>query len=157
ANFGKVAPVDEITILAWVKLAQGRQLQDLFTLIPLEDNRITVHYFPVDNVIHCQFGKPFLGMTLLLPAGITGEWQHFAFVAKSGEFMKIFKNGVKAAQIEGGASFEPSSADWIIGGRPDGLFKGALDDLAIFNMALSEEEIKCIMEKGLSEAMKNRR
>jgi hypothetical protein len=61
--------------------------------------------------------------------------------------MKIYKNGVQIATKSGGANITNKAKKVILGGSPantehgDQLFMGSLDDLKIFNKALSATEV----------------
>lgn len=82
---------------------------------------------------------------------IFDTWEHYVFVkSTSGSFMKIYKNGVQIASKSGGASISNKAKKLVIGGSPangehtDQFFKGSLDDLKIFNRALSATEVLTI-------------
>ena len=68
----------------------------------------------------------------------------------TGNFMKIYKNGSQIATKTGGASITNKAKPIVLGGSPDNgvhtdqLFKGSLDDLKIFNKALSASEVSTI-------------
>ena len=75
-------------------------------------------------------------------------WEHYVFVkSTTGNFMKIYKNGVQNATKTGGASITNKAKKLVLGGSPansehgDQLFKGSLDDLKIFNKALTATEV----------------
>lgn len=75
-------------------------------------------------------------------------WEHYVFVkSTTGSFMKIYKNGVQIATKTGGASITNKAKKVVIGGsaangeHSDQLFKGSLDDLKIFNKALTATEV----------------
>lgn len=83
----------------------------------------------------------------------TGEWQHISATITSDNQAKIYVNGVEVAS---GTCQLPStvtrSNNYI--GRSnwasDGYFDGGIDDVAMWNTALSEEEIKQVMTADLS-------
>ena len=75
-------------------------------------------------------------------------WEHYVFVkSTAGGFMKIYKNGVEIATKTTSAAISNKNKKVVLGGSPtnaehsDQLFKGSLDDLKIFNRALSASEI----------------
>lgn len=150
-GFGNVAPTDEVTISAWVKVGAIKN-QDLFSFYPLVDqNRITVH-MPWEDFIHWQFGKPLNGVTTVFPEEVVGKWQHFAFVASaSGNFYKIYRNGVEEAVKTGMNSFERYSGDWYIGGRPGSNFTGTIDEVIVWDKALSGSEISSLQDPSVYE------
>lgn len=79
---------------------------------------------------------------------VYNTWEHYVFVKSTvGNFMKIYKNGVQIATKSGGASISNRAKKVVLGGSPsngdhgDQLFKGSLDDLKIFNKALTATEV----------------
>lgn len=83
------------------------------------------------------------------PAGVIvqGEWQHLAVTYKPGEW--IFYHNGEALDINEGATTNlvPDGKPVLVGDeRPmDRLFQGKIDEVAIFNRALTEEEVNLIM------------
>lgn len=153
-GFGNVAPTSEITIEAWVKPGVSSGQDDLFCFEPLvNDNRITIHFpwnWP-EPKIHWQFGKPPKGVLMLMPSEFVGVWQHFVFIASSsGNFCKIFRNGVEVAFAEGMNSFERYAGNWHIGGRSSYSFNGSIDEVAVYDRVLTEDEIQQHYVNGLN-------
>ena len=90
------------------------------------------------------------------PVSIVGSWQHFACVAsKSGDCMKIYRNGILEAQKTGMTPFESTDYDVALGGEPGEAFSGSLAEFRIWSVALTQEQIqqnmhrKLGMQKGL--------
>ena len=79
---------------------------------------------------------------------VFNTWEHYVFVkSTTGNFMKIFKNGVEIASKTGGSSISNKAKKLVLGASPDSpnlLFKGSLDDLKIFNKALISTEVSNI-------------
>jgi len=68
--------------------------------------------------------------------------------------MKIYQDGSEVEDVkERGApavnSFEQYSGDWHIGGRVTSTFEGEIDEVAVFNVVLTEKDINSIMNKGI--------
>ena len=83
-----------------------------------------------------------------------GEWHHVAISFDDDEYIgKVFVDGVKEAQFSVVDEVPLSDADVVFasythaGGNG---YIGLLDEIAISNVALEEEEIKRIMQDGLS-------
>ncbi len=83
-----------------------------------------------------------------------GEWYHLAISFDDDEDVgKIFVNGVKEDQYSVADAVPLSDADLVFasythaGGNG---YVGLLDEIAIFNVALEEEEIKRVMQDGIS-------
>jgi hypothetical protein len=83
----------------------------------------------------------------------TNQWQHLAVVAKNGT-IELFKNGRSLGPPVPGVLGPDNLADLIIGNfGPDlsinRLFSGSMDELGLWNRALSGNEIDGIYQNGL--------
>ncbi|MBD3183879.1 hypothetical protein GF312_16465 [Candidatus Poribacteria bacterium] len=77
-----------------------------------------------------------------------GEWIHLAMTYDGAE-VKIYVNGELDASTPATGIVEASEGELRIGrGDPAGYFSGILDEIAIFNIALDQDEIKNIMNGG---------
>ena len=87
-----------------------------------------------------------------------GEWS-FVALTHDGKTLALYVNGEVVADLDVG---EPSFSQqhdggsiwltrWKGGAGWD--FSGVLDEIAIFNAALSEDDLTTIMEKGLEKAL----
>jgi len=92
---------------------------------------------------------------LISAPGSPGLWQHITATYDSGK-MELYINGEYAGSATS-ADLRPvvSEYDFIIGANiaphpPDQSFDGKLDDIAIFNRALTPEEIERIYQDGLA-------
>ena len=80
----------------------------------------------------------------------TGEWVHLAMTYNGAE-VTIYVNGEVDATSPASGTIEASDGELRIGrGDPAGYFTGTMDEVAIFRVALSPEDIKAIMDKGLA-------
>ncbi len=155
-RFGEALPSEEVTIMAWIKLGKVKN-QDLVCLVPLNStgpasgmlmDRCAIHFpwseAPFYDTIHWQYGWD--QVTVDRPLGSVGKWEHWAFTYSiPGNFMKIFRNGSEVASTNGASRFSPRIADLHVGGRLKYSFDGLIDELAVFNTALSEKEIRTLM------------
>jgi PKD repeat protein len=81
-----------------------------------------------------------------------GTWYHLAGVYVPGTELRMYVNGVLVKTNSTGipATMYVPSREPRIGARSDGLFfNGKLDDVAIFDTALSQDDIQDIMNYGL--------
>jgi len=81
------------------------------------------------------------------------KW-HFLAASYDGETLRVYVDGVK----ENEQTFpkpDPNTAPVAIGGRMDNSqpLNGLVDDIGLFNTALSEDDLRVIMEEGLAEAL----
>ena len=153
-GFGEVLPSEEVSIVAWIKL-EGVKNQDLVSLVPLNRrragsllfDRCSIHFpwnRPIYNAIHWQYGWDEL--TVARPLDTLERWEHWAFTLSiPGNFMKIHRNGSEIASTSGASRYTPRNANLHIGGRLDSSFDGLIDEFAVFNIALSENEIRTLM------------
>ena len=92
--------------------------------------------------------------TQLLPGTmVTGTWYHVAAVYDSAtRTRRFYFNGARLSSLGSApASIRSTSISTVVGQRPgssDGRFDGRLDEVAIFNRALSDEEIAEIYAIG---------
>ncbi len=80
------------------------------------------------------------------------EWSHVAFTWDGGT-LKVFHNGTLIGQTSGSGNIVSNSQPIILGTRADltpYFFDGLLDEVAIYNRALTEDEILLHYENGLS-------
>ncbi len=83
----------------------------------------------------------------------TNEWLHLA-MTYNGEEIKLYANGEEQIASPATGTIEASDGELRIGrGAPAGYFTGTIDEVAIFRVALSEDDIRVIMDKGLVSAM----
>ena len=154
-GFGEALPSEEVTIMAWIKLEEVKN-QDLICLMPLNSitpagsrliDRCAIHFpwnEPSYNTIHFQYGWE--QVTVDCPLDSIGKWEHWAFTYSiAGKFMKIYRNGSEIATTSEAKRYTPRYATLQIGGRLDSSFHGLIDEFAVFNVAISENDIKRLM------------
>ncbi len=147
--FGTVAPVGEITVEFW-QHATAAAAQTSFTLDPANGANLIQAQVPwSDGRVYWDFGNSGSGVGRLSytpPVPIVGSWQHFAFVASaSGNYMKIFRNGIEEATKPGMTPFTPFSANLLLGG-----FVGQLAEFRIWTTARTAPEILQSMHASLT-------
>ncbi len=114
------------------------------------------------NLFYCSFGsdgewragdpRPDRALTQLK----AGVWQHFVAV-RQGKTLTHYLNGEKSAECPTGTDAPVSEsqsglriAEW--GGSGGRQFNGILDEIFIFNDALTIDDIKAIMDRGILDA-----
>ncbi len=143
-------PLDEVTIEFWqYASAAATNSQASFQLVPDDSsNRLGVLVPASDNRVYWDFGDITSGGRLAYtpPASILGSWQHFAFVAsRSGNYMKIFRNGIEEATKPGISTLKPVSRALQLG-----LFSGKIADFRIWNVARVGDEIQSTLHASLA-------
>ena len=84
------------------------------------------------------------------PAPLDGLWHLYTLTVKSGEGSKVYIDAVlrKSDATRGGGSFDPAGSLYL-GGRIDlnalRFYGGGLDDVRVYNLALSPEQIAALI------------
>ncbi|MFH1881675.1 MAG: LamG-like jellyroll fold domain-containing protein [Planctomycetota bacterium] len=141
-NSPELNPTDAITIAAWINpswTGNNRILQK-----GTSDNQYRLIKEWGDNTkFHLS------GVGALFPQGVLpplGEWTHFA-ATYDGSAMKMYFDGLVVAEMSASGDIATSDEPIFIGNKhstaPAGdEFNGILDDVRIYNRALSQSEIK---------------
>ena len=112
--------------------------------------------------IYCSHGAAFgflvvsqdgtMGLCNDFGTPIIDTWQHVAGVY-DGSDMMFYVDGELLIELPHDKGIADTDARVFLGSCcPNAGFPGALDELALFNVALSEDEIQDIMDNGLEEA-----
>ncbi len=144
--FGGVAP---FSATAWVKNQSGGILISKFNAGVIGAYIVSVGGGGAIS-FHREVAPWAYSGTKSLP---NSDWGHAA-VTYDGTKMRIYVNGVFDADQDRGAQNTDTATPVLIGadfdhGAPLGFFSGALDEVALFNVALTEDQIKTVM-KGLA-------
>jgi len=84
---------------------------------------------------------------------VTGEWRHIAVTSSGNTDFKIYEDGVDVSAPSGGGGWFIDT-DIIAFGYNSEYFKGVLDEVAVFDVALEEEDVQDIMEQGLYQILR---
>ncbi|MEM5812018.1 MAG: LamG domain-containing protein [Candidatus Aenigmatarchaeota archaeon] len=81
----------------------------------------------------------------------SGQWQFYCFTYSSNALIKSYINGINNYVLQGSGNiddFAPHLNDVRIGGRQSEVqfFNGLIDEVRIYNRALSDDEIKALYE-----------
>ena len=145
-GFGRKVPTSEITVEFWQKVDSQRSQYTL--LAGSAENILSVSAPWRDGKIYFEFGRSANSLNYLPPVSILGTWQHFACVAsQTGNFMKVYRNGVLEAQKIGMVPFANINCDLLFGR----CIEGTLDEVKIYNRALSASEILSIYNASSGE------
>jgi len=159
-GFGLDFPTDEITIVTWARVDEVKD-QDLCSMVPLDPDRIVFH-MPWGQGVTWAFGGAGFSTTFPFDDAWVGEWKHWAVFSKFREAREdkisgIYLDGEELRFIKRLAGqWVPRDSSFHIGGRPGSSFAGAIDEFAIFNTVLSQEDIQRIKNQGLERAALNR-
>jgi Concanavalin A-like lectin/glucanases superfamily len=152
-QFAANLPSEEITIEFWQK-ASAVRVQASVALQPYDFKHVLRVLAPYnDGMVYWDFGNNHAGGQLSYrpPVLIIGTWQHFACVASlSGNYMRIYRNGILEAEKTGMISLVPVDYDLMLGGTPSEPFVGSLAEFRIWNVARSQAEIQANMHQNLA-------
>ena len=81
------------------------------------------------------------------------KWHHVAGTY-DGQVLKLWVDGVVDAELVEAAKPDAPEADMMIGGMGSHPTKGIIDEVALFNTALGQEDIQDIMNNGLTNTVK---
>ncbi len=155
-NFGAIIPTNEVTVEFWA-YTTAAAVQSAFILNPdNNNNRFNAHInyggpAPDVGVTYWDFGNILttgrLG-SVPAPAGSVSNWVHYALVAsQSGNYMRIYTNGVLCANQSGMTPFVPGSYELRIG---SGTYHGGLDEFRVWNSARSQADIQSALNHPLT-------
>ena len=144
--------VEEVTIAVWVNpeltgsgwqgiVTKGDDAAEHFELLVNVDGHAhTAQMFEQGRLIA---NRPAPGSI------VAGEWQHLAVTYKPGEWVFYINGEVQESKIDATTNLVPDGKPVVIGDEiPKArFFEGLIDEVAIFNRALSEDEIKLIMDE----------
>lgn len=149
---------DQVTVMAWYKpfsfpndkdyppiVRKGSVLESCWGLDISENNmRGFIYPSPGNHIIAT-------GKTPMSP----GEWYHLAMVY-NGQEIRLYFNGELDSSVQSSVGINKTEASLWIGKKADEpiYLHGALDDLAIMNIALTETDIKKYMEGGIKSAVR---
>jgi hypothetical protein len=143
-----LAGVSNFTIAAWVNWDGGNAWQRIFDF-----GNDTTHYLflsPSSGSGTLRFAiNNGSGEQMVETSGLaTGQWQHLA-VTRNGNLCRLYRNGVvvasSAAVTLSPANFNPGVNYLGKSQFPDPLFNGRMDELFLYNYALSDTEVGRLM------------
>jgi len=150
-------PVDQLSIAFWINI---EDTTNRFSFILHKGGSNVVNSFQ-----NREYGAYMDGLRFIVASAGNSSGQHYLYssAAKLGEWifytavidrqnhsMKIYLNGtLNAEKDESYSSFNNNDYDLVFGGRGEGHssyspFNGKLDDVCIYNRALSENEIQSL-------------
>lgn len=152
-GLAQVLPTHEVTIVLWAKITSIANNPDVFSLDPWEPGRVAVAIWDKQIFWHFGVGDKWM-VNRFVGEDWIGQWKHLTFINNAEDnFMAGYIDGEKTARFKGiSGEFVQRDGNFHIGGRPGSSFTGAIDEFAIFNTTLSDDDIKMIVERGLERA-----
>ena len=147
---GKGTIQDKVSFILWLQFTDVTAQQNYFSIWDQSNNRY-VPYKNNANILRSWTNS------WDIPSGVTvkaGTWYHVANIY-DGNTVKIYIDGEEKVS-QGVAKFQLQDQDqtaWLGTDRGTGFLSAVImDDVGLFNDALTEEEIQTIMEDGIYEA-----
>ncbi len=149
-NFGNIVPDEEITVSMWIKSEQSRAQAQLMLCPNTDRFGISVNYYhDSQNTNFWDFGwlgeggnPP--GRTYFRPEPFDTDWHLFVFISSvSQSKMAIYKDSELQIIETDPRALENSAGKTLKIGSNDGFgyHIGCIDDIRIYDRALSEDEI----------------
>ena len=142
-----------ITIAAWVKPTITDGLRDIvahgYTLSPNAAVFLRINAGKYE--IGSWNGKNHF-TSFSIPSGDVNNWVHLAGVF-DGVAWRLYRNGVQVSALNDATGAVTVNANWAIGSRGTGterFFQGSIDEVRIYNRALSAAEIQALTSGTLS-------
>ena len=139
------SPKDQITIAAWVRIGEW-YLNDWAAIICKGRScqyQFNIHKATID-ICHPRIR----GGRFETPDILRGAWHHVAFVY-DGSMIKSYIDGGLNGLSAASGTFLPNNEELFIGSDPylgTEYLLGAMDELRIYNRALSDDEIKAVYD-----------
>jgi hypothetical protein len=142
---------EEFSISMWLKYSgvdAGPTPLQLYPDNPTDRLYVAVPYHPTSNPadIYFDYGN-FTTGRLNLTITTFNIWKHFVFVrSKASNFMKVYVDGVLLGSKSSTVDITNKNRKFRIGGAGLGTetFNGAIDDIRIFDRALSDADVSII-------------
>jgi hypothetical protein len=125
--------LDEFTVEAWVYLCDYADNQD--ALVGDADHALDINFFAARLRL---FASDADDVVIASSVARIGVWEHWALSRDASGVTRVFHNGVLDAT---GAVWNSEMRITDIGRGNAGTLRGAIDELAIYERALSEEEL----------------
>ena len=153
---------EQITLASWVKSEafdiEGERWRRLLEKTNPAQDAAYMIYFEAAGQAKFAMNNPgdtFLRATSATPV-LIGKWTHVAG-SYDGETLRVYIDGVESGSHQSKGTIKSTKNPVGIGiskiPTSDGNFKGLLDEVTIVSAALSEDDIKSIMTKGLTEGL----
>jgi len=142
---------DEITLSAWINMAQRPAVDDWYT-IPWKENAYSMYLYGADNTLTTLCADFWLdtgradiwdGPDIDIPPN---EWTHIA-VTFNGTDFEFYVNGEHDHTQNQPGTIEISAINFLFT-QAGSNFAGLIDDVRLYNRALTQAEILAAMEGG---------
>ena len=148
ANVASLNPTTSITVEAWVKWEINPALGAPWASIVNKnlDNQYRLHHNSNNSKFEFAIAMNYIAS---LTTPLVGRWYHLVGTY-DGSVIRFYVNGVEEANRNYSNAIPGSANPLVIGGRSDNsrFFNGSIDEVAIYNRALSSLEINDRYNRG---------
>ena len=142
------SPKDQITIAAWVRIGEWYGGGWAPTICKGRNSGSVQYELNVQNTGRADLSITQIGARFENASCLRGAWHHIA-VSYDGNMAKSYIDGNIAGLRHSPGRFSPVNEELLIGCDPPSVMEwllGAMDELRIYNRALSDDEIKAVYE-----------
>jgi len=115
---------------------------DRFNIFVNGDGTFGFDYRSPSGDLHILVGRCCTGVPIP-----RDTWTHIA-ITRTGNVYDLYINGVFSASATDTSPDLPTTSGWQMSGRGGGMYKGALDEVGVYNHALSASEVAAIYLAG---------
>ena len=139
------------TIQAWLKLEAVDNAYHGFLGMQLNGRKPSLWVFPGGDLHYDSF-KDSQRFNGIISDGsnkffTAGEWVHVGWTNDGSDY-KFYKNGIRVATVTAPDTFNALDNIGYQIGKVDNYFKGQIDEVAIWNVALSEDDVTTLYNSG---------
>ena len=145
-----------VTVAAWVRRAGNLQRHHALVMRSMGERRASYFFFGFDGDLLKVASSGWGGVLQTPVAAPVGRWTHVAFTHASDHIVKLYVDGVEVARrVARRRQFASVEGPLWVGAGLFGAnremgqrFEGAIDELLVYERALSDEEILAVVSLG---------
>ncbi len=153
---GLVDPLSDYSLSAWVNVASGTGHTMYSQANTANNQQLFLWQVQTSQVIHTVRNNAGTEFDCTFPRPTSNEWTHLVLVRNGSSFSQ-YTNGLLTGTCSGTASgtytFNTSNIGRLIRLTSGGSFSGSLDEVKLYNSALTADEIKIDMNAGSAVAL----
>lgn len=146
-NLGKGTITNKVTVVMWVKFTDLSGQQNYYSIWDQSDHRY-VPYKTLANEFHFWSNSWDVGSGFF---AMKDKWNHVANIYDGSKVSIIIDGELKTSQPVAGFTLgNEQQTSWLATDRGGWISACVIDDVGLFNIALTEENVKNIMRNGIA-------